>query len=97
MNPIIKPMSTDEEMRRLTEELLGDAPDEKIRTFIQILETVKNADCEQTYHLAATAQRYAFSKTMEFENAFRAFAGQPQQSNETEKIPCVFPETKAVN
>lgn len=82
MEPIIKPLDTDSEIRRKTEEILGDAGEKTVKTFIQLLENFKDADSEDTYHLVGVAQKYAFSKTETFERSLSEFAGLPKADTE---------------
>lgn len=78
MDPIIKKTATESELRRMTAEMLGDANDKTIKTFVLLLENFKDADAEAAYHNIGAAQREAFGRSTAFENAFRAFAGLPR-------------------
>ena len=85
--PRIKTLDTPDEIRRKTEELLGDASDETIKTFIALLENFKDEREETAYHNIGISQRTAFGRTLAFENAFRTFAGLPggSQAEENKK------------
>ena len=65
------------EIEQMTGELLGDANDDTIKTFISLLENFKDERAEAAYHNVGVAQRAAFRRTLAFENAFSTFAGLP--------------------
>lgn len=76
--PFIRPLATESEIRRQTDEILGDANDETIKTYINHIQNFMDADSEAAYHLASTAQKHAFTKTLAFDDAFRRFAEFPE-------------------
>jgi hypothetical protein len=77
MKEPLKALDMIEEIERKTDRILGDASDAEIKNFVDLLENFKDADSENTYYRVLAAQRRAFTKTLAFENAFRAFAGLP--------------------
>lgn len=81
MQPIIKPLAAEREIEEMTEEVLGDADDKRIKNFIRLLENFADEDAEDACHLVRAAQRYAYTKSLAFDDAFRAFAGLEDNSS----------------
>ena len=69
-------MPTETEIKRWVDELITpENADTEARRLTQILHATACRQNDDRWNLTCVACRHAFSKTMEFEEAFREFAG----------------------
>ncbi len=84
---MIRPLPTATDIKNWVDEIITpERANIEAKRFCDIIAACSDADGDwQSYELAEVAVRHAFSKTTDFEEAFKEFAGRPKTAQREEK------------